>query len=1459
MASTTYAGDSRDTITTSRVPNGSNGPGITTSTFGHCVDTTFDNKYLFASSGGDESIYVFWYDESLATPQYIFKQRIGLTGETGVGGNTGVTTYNGQDIPVRERLLSYTTIIPFKTDWNGNRLVVGCMATGIPRIITATNQSGYSTGDLWSTFSSSQLSVVPQGVNSCGFDVAISKGDGNTVVIGDPLHVNGNGGGRIFILEKTAGTGPTDISSWQLRQTLYPNYYNRVYVTSTAFHTCNSGVNSRFGISVSIDPEGKFIAVGAPGTPQERYNNSNLNITSTYDRSNDDYFHTIATNGMFFVYERSGSSWSTLKHSNPPPTHGNSEQNLSNFTSGNTEAWDLPGLGSCVRIGPGANRVVVGSSRYCISGKQSQVHVGKIESYSYDTDTGTCQIENQRGSYSKVVGRAACLMGRYFDLDYSGERMAVRYVSVSTTYYANYGGYYNTNPKVSRTGTHVFDWNGTNWYEVSPEIPGDRTGARPYYSCICLNAGNLVVNGEEQDGRITVFNLPLTQTINGNTLTKGYLAANSIFVGSNDSATNNENSKSIYFGGTYGGDDNYYTKTIIENRPFYYDVLNTDAHQQGFSELLLCKSYVVDSYDNNANDTGRDQIRIKAAEFHVDSYVFNDDKYEQRPILTTVMTGQIKINPEMNVPHEISTCNAKAQLDIAGDTHIRRRLSIGRYTYSNIVGADKIPARIMFDTRRDDLFRTSSVEPGTFFTSNVCTNSHNFSYRSHRHDSEGWIHPTNGATHVQEQSAIQLNSSSTYVLNYHLKYNTHTATNPGGPGSAIATESGRQMFICSVWLKFISGSTALDGTWKTVTARGSSNGEYPGEPITTDNTYVKLQVRSDGIRVITGSTSLTTSYTLPTNDEWTHIFVSLYTTGIDYHTYNIYVNGVAQSFTGAITGNQYWGAAHYLGWPNESITNYYLGMIAFDTSDWYTDYRNYQVDPNYARPILPSNEDFYNHGTPTERLKVDGDIHLTGGVYSNGTLLSGPTGPAGPPGPPGGPPGPPGAPGSGGPPGPPGSDGPVGPTGSTGAIGPPGSIGPQGPPGGPPGPAGPPGPPGGPPGPAGPPGPPGGVGSVGSPGPIGPVGPYGPPGPPGGPPGPTGLTGAPGSNGIPGPPGPAGGPPGPPGPIGSPGSPGPAGGPPGPPGADGANGTPGPPGAPGTPGGPPGPPGPGGAQGPPGSPGGPPGPPGSPGTNGVDGAEGPPGPAGGPPGPPGPPGAEGAPGPAGGPPGPPGAPGTNGVDGAPGPPGGPPGPPGADGIQGPPGPDGAPGGPPGPPGADGADGAEGPPGPPGLDGLDGAPGGPPGPPGAPGTQGAEGPPGPPGTSSVWSLSGSNAYYTNGNVGIGVLPAHKLHVEGNIYATGNVTAYSDKRSKTNLQIIKESLEKLKHINGYIYEKDGSRYTGLVAQEVLSVLPEAVVGNEEDGYGLAYGNMVGILVEAIKELSEKVENLEEKLYS
>jgi len=116
---------------------------------------------------------------------------------------------------------------------------------------------------------------------------------------------------------------------------------------------------------------------------------------------------------------------------------------------------------------------------------------------------------------------------------------------------------------------------------------------------------------------------------------------------------------------------------------------------------------------------------------------------------------------------------------------------------------------------------------------------------------------------------------------------------------------------------------------------------------------------------------------------------------------------------------------------------------------------------------------------------------------------------------------------------------------------------------------------------------------------------------------------------------------------------------------------------------------------------------------------------------------------------------------------------------------------------------------------------------------------------------------------------KCSLGSSIWTSGNVTAYSDIRVKTNLEIIPDALEKVKQLNGYTfdrtdvkYDEDGEplvpiRQTGVVAQEVLKVLPEAVTGDEENHYSVAYGNMVGLLIEAVKELDAKVKDLEAKL--
>lgn len=105
----------------------------------------------------------------------------------------------------------------------------------------------------------------------------------------------------------------------------------------------------------------------------------------------------------------------------------------------------------------------------------------------------------------------------------------------------------------------------------------------------------------------------------------------------------------------------------------------------------------------------------------------------------------------------------------------------------------------------------------------------------------------------------------------------------------------------------------------------------------------------------------------------------------------------------------------------------------------------------------------------------------------------------------------------------------------------------------------------------------------------------------------------------------------------------------------------------------------------------------------------------------------------------------------------------------------------------------------------------------------------------------------------------LGMGGNIWCSGTVSAVSDIRVKTDIQVIPNAVAKVKKLRGVTYErtdKEGPRETGVIAQEVLEVLPEAVTGDEEK-YSVSYGNMVGLLIEAIKEQQLQIEELKEQL--
>ena len=97
--------------------------------------------------------------------------------------------------------------------------------------------------------------------------------------------------------------------------------------------------------------------------------------------------------------------------------------------------------------------------------------------------------------------------------------------------------------------------------------------------------------------------------------------------------------------------------------------------------------------------------------------------------------------------------------------------------------------------------------------------------------------------------------------------------------------------------------------------------------------------------------------------------------------------------------------------------------------------------------------------------------------------------------------------------------------------------------------------------------------------------------------------------------------------------------------------------------------------------------------------------------------------------------------------------------------------------------------------------------------------------------------------------------GSFTATGDITAYSDDSLKTNVQVIDGALGKVEAIRGVTFERieDGSVSTGVIAQELKAVLPEAVHTDAYGVHSVAYGNITGLLIEAVKELSAEVKEL------
>ena len=101
----------------------------------------------------------------------------------------------------------------------------------------------------------------------------------------------------------------------------------------------------------------------------------------------------------------------------------------------------------------------------------------------------------------------------------------------------------------------------------------------------------------------------------------------------------------------------------------------------------------------------------------------------------------------------------------------------------------------------------------------------------------------------------------------------------------------------------------------------------------------------------------------------------------------------------------------------------------------------------------------------------------------------------------------------------------------------------------------------------------------------------------------------------------------------------------------------------------------------------------------------------------------------------------------------------------------------------------------------------------------------------------------------------VSITGSLTASGDVIAYSDARTKEKIVTVDDPIGKVVSMRGVFYNKIGEqeRRVGVIAQEVEKILPEVVTEDQDGIKGVAYGNIVGVLIEAIKEQQKQIDEL------
>ena len=841
-------------------------------------------------------------------------------------------------------------------NYDGTRIAVGAPNIGKVYIYDWT-------GSGWSNYSNIIQCPVTTSSNNFGFSVSISPDLGDRVAIGAP------GINTAYIYELKSNNQWTQ--TWKHQETTLKSLIScATSVNSSGYVSVDSEYNN-YGYSVALSLYGDFLAIGAPGTDLDEVSSSNSDhngsnfINTTYNPTgnikfgphvspDDSDMEVVGQLGFVQVYKgglTNTQSWWTSNALVGQTMYGDAgvhEVNFADTGSGanwygtsrwHKEPWSMPRMGFAVDISDDGTRVVAGSPSFSMKGFQNETYVGKIELFDFSSS-----LNAWVKSLSPVTGATmrGCT-GHSFKLNSSNNRIVTQDL--------NSGGF------------SIMDYSGSSWYQNGNKhswMSGTPTYGDTVLTACTITNGSLIVsaNPGQNNGQVQFYDYLLTNTLAGNTLIGGYMAADEIFLGPSDNSLTNAYDKRISFGGTYN--DNNASLCTIERR------VHNSSDLTGASELHI----------RHQGETQSDHIRLNAPEL-----IFQVGGSDS-------VTAHMHINKEGNIgigpalydntfvtsvgDHWLSRSKCTVGVDIDKDVQIRNKLNV------NYAGRTALTGPGGYTISRAD------TRDNEFVLSNWASSSQNVSYSSVFRAYEF----TDGDSYVQGSSESTHGGGARFGLWIYLKdhHSTYTANNSKGqllcalgtvPTPGPTAEKRYQG--CSLYLFYNSSTDRGLRFWL-----GESNRYYVHQMDFVKNRWYCIDVKFPGQYEGNTTTLLQPKFydgvgnggeggsNAPNNIEDKKNHMLLLVDGVGK---NISVSGggnagVEQGCISNPSGFWFGGNNNSNGNDGYGINNVYMGLM-------------YKIGGSGHQSAQPSV--LFANGSPPEILCVGGDI-LTNGRIGVGTV-----------------------------------------------------------------------------------------------------------------------------------------------------------------------------------------------------------------------------------------------------------------------------------------------------------------------------------------------------------------------------------------------------------------------------------------------------------------------------------------